>query len=164
MLRQNQIAGYNIKDLHKELDLSMTDDQVRYFMGFEYMTKETLNLIHSAHIKSSTVLFILRKAKEFRSPASQKKIIDQFMLGNINTSELSHVPTKELISRMNSNTETVDSRTKCFKIYYKLKELRKSIRYQKKVLVDKYSNGKLLREAEKLVEDIKELNLEDEKK
>ena len=89
LLRQNQISGYNIKDLHKEIDLDMRDDQVRYYMGFEYMTEETMNLIHSGHIKSSTVLFIIRKAKEFKEPETQKKIIDQFMLGNINTTESS---------------------------------------------------------------------------
>lgn len=157
LLRQNQINGYNIKDIHKEKDLNMSDDRVRYYMGFDYITEETRKLIDSRHIKSSTVLFILRKAVEFKEPEMQRKIIDQFLLGNINTSELSHVPKEELVARVNSQTETPDSRTICFKIYYKLKELRKAVRYQKSILLDKYSNGKLLEEAQKLVDDIKNL-------
>lgn len=135
--RQEQINGYDNKDLYKEKGIDLTDDQVRYYMNFEYISSKSKKLMGQGKLKGSTFLFIMRKSIEFRKPEIQDNVIEKYLKGEINSSTISHSDINKIIQGdINFNSEEVG-----YKVYYKLKEIKRCLEQNEDILeIPKLSN------------------------
>lgn len=151
-LRQEQIEGYGIKDLHKEKNLDLTDEQIRYYMGFDHVSERTQGLIDGQKIGSSTVLWILRKSMEFRNPETQALVIDKYIKGELTSSVISHTASEELVKKVKQEFYDASAEDIGMKICYRMKEVLKYLETNKDVLTSKKINHLINNEASKIVD------------
>lgn len=145
-LRQSQIEGYDNKDLHKEKGLDLTREQVRYYMAFDHVSPRTKKLIAQGKLKSSTFLFIMRKSTSFFDHDVQDDVIGRYISGEINSSMINYGDTSSILSKdCSRNTED-----RGYRIYYKLKSVRKMFEMNKDILENDRAMSLIRNELKKI--------------
>ena len=87
-LRQSQITNYKVRTLAKEKDIDLTEHQIVYYFGFDYLSSTSKSLIECGELNATTFLFLLRRNVEFRKHDIQDLIVRRLLDKKITTAQI----------------------------------------------------------------------------
>lgn len=155
-LRQNQIKNYKARSIAKERGINLTDGQIAYIFGYKYITPFTLDKIERGVFKVSTTLFLIKQDIRFQIPEYQNKVVDMFIKGKINTSEISRLSFESIITGQITKRDISLSNKQAVKIEEKLLDILKDIRIRKNQITDKQVLKAIKRTCLKILNELNE--------
>lgn len=106
-LRSSQNRMYTIFSLSKENGIDFNEQQIAYIFGYRYLSAESKRLVDENKLKANFVLHIVKKNIAFRDPVKQDKIVNKYMMGEINYTDIKYMNSANLLKIVDS-TESIN--------------------------------------------------------
>lgn len=156
-LRKQQMKNYGIGELANERDIDLSYHQIAYIFGMDYLSEKTKDLIASGLLKTSTALFVIKQHHKFREPRFQNKVINMYLKGVLNTTEISRMANRIIDDNVNMNEEIKHANKQLQTLMWIIQDKIKFVKSKRKLFTDTKTIQYIIAQNQKLTKELRDI-------